>query len=130
MTLEFAALTLVVLAAVYLVGLGVASFVAPARTAHFLDAFASSARAHLIEISIRLLVGAALVVAAPRLLFADVFLVFGWVIVVTSIVLLVLPWSWHQRFAKVVVSPLTRRVWLFGLLSFPLGVVMLFAALR
>lgn len=130
MTLEFAALAVVVLAAAYLVGLGVASFAAPARTARFLNAFASSARAHFIEISIRLLVGAALVVAAPRLLFADVFLVFGWVIVVTSIVLLVLPWRWHQRFARAAVPPLTRRVWLFGLLSLPLGGILLFAVLR
>lgn len=128
--LELVALTLVVLAAAYLIGLGVAAFVAPSRTARFLDAFASSARAHYLEIAIRLLVGAALVVAAPRMLWPDVFQVFGWVIVVTSLVLLVLPWRWHQRFAQAVVPPLTRRVWLFGLLSLPLGVVLLFAALR
>lgn len=127
--LEPLAFAVVVLAALYLVGLAVASFVAPAKTAAFLNVFAGSARAHYTEIGIRLLVGAALVVAAPRMLYADVFYWFGWVLVVTSIILLLLPWRWHHRFAQRVVPPLTKRVWLFGLLSLPLGGVILFAAL-
>ncbi len=127
--IESLALAVVVLAAVYLIGLAAASVFAPAQTARFLDGFAGSARAHYTEIGLRLLVGAALVVAAPSLLYRDVFYLFGWIVVVTSVLLLLLPWRWHRRFARIVVPPLTRRVWLFGLLSLPLGGVLLFAVL-
>ena len=127
--IEFLAQATVVLAAVYLIGLAVASIFAPARATGFLNAFAGSARAHYTEISIRLIVGAALVVAGPGMLYGQVFYLFGWIIVATSIMLLLLPWRWHHRFAQIVVPPLTRRVWLFGLLSLPLGSVILFAIL-
>jgi uncharacterized protein YjeT (DUF2065 family) len=127
--IEVIALSVVVSAALYLLGLAAASVFASAYTARFLNGFGGSARVHYLEMCIRLIVGAALVVAAPSMLYAHVFQLFGWVLVVTSLVLLLFPWRWHQRFARVVVPPLTRRVWLIGLLSLPLGVVMLFAVL-
>ena len=125
--IESLALAIVVLAAVYLIGLAAASVYAPAKTTKFLNSFAGSARVHYMEVGIRLIVGAAIVLAAPSMLYASVFSLFGWIIVVTSIMLLLLPWRWHQRFAQIVVPPLTKRVWLFGLFSFPLGGVILLA---
>jgi hypothetical protein len=127
--LEFLAMVIVVLAAIYLIGLAAVSFFAPAIAAQFLDRFASSAQAHFTEMAIRLVVGGSLVVNAPRMLFSDAFLLFGWVLVITTIILLLVPWRWHHRFAQKVVAPITRRVWLFGLVSFPLGGVILFAVL-
>ena len=76
---------------------------------------------------IRLLVGWSLVIHAPRMLFPDAFAIFGWVLVVTSVALLLIPWRWHHWFAQKAVRPLTRHVWLFGMLSLPLGSAMLFA---
>jgi hypothetical protein len=127
--IQLLALAVIVLAGVYLIGLAAASILAPIQTARFLNGFAGSARAHYSEIGIRLAVGIALVLAAPRMLYSSVFQLFGWVVVATSIVLLLIPWRWHQRFAQLVVPPLTKRVWLFALLSLPLGGVILFAVL-
>ena len=79
---------------------------------------------------VRLAVGASLVVSAPRMLYPGAFFVFGWVIIVTSLILLVIPWRWHRRFAVKVVRPMTRRAWLFGILAFPLGGFTLFAVLH
>lgn len=106
------------------------AFFVPARATRFLNSFASSARAHYSEIVLRLIVGAALVVAAPGMLYSPTFLAFGWVLVTTSLVLLLLPRRWHQRFAQLVVPTVTRRVWLFGAVSLPLGGVTLFALLN
>lgn len=127
--MELLALTVVVLFAAYLIGLAVASVVLPDYAARFLNAFASSARAHYIEMSVRLIVGVSIVVASPQMRFADIFYLFGWLIVATSVVLLLLPWRWHNRFARIVVPPLTKRVWLFGFFSLPLGGVILYAAI-
>jgi hypothetical protein len=127
--MDLLAIGIVALAAVYLIGLAVASIVTPAKAAGFLNGFAGSARAHYTEISIRLIVGIALVVAAPGMAYGNLFSLFGWIVIATSIILLILPWRWHQQFAQIVVPPLTKRVWLFGLLSLPLGGVILFAVL-
>lgn len=127
--IETVALAVVALAALYLVGLAAVSFFAPAIAARFLNSFAGTARVHYLEITIRLVVGAALVVAAQGMRYSGFFFWFGWVVVVSSLVLLVVPWRWHHRFAQVVVPPLTRRVWMIGLLSLPLGGVILFSVL-
>lgn len=117
----------VVLSAIYLVGIAAASFFAPGAAARFLNGFASSPRIHRTEMVIRMLVGGSLLVYAPRMLYSDAFAVFGWVLIVTSMVLLLIPWRWHHRFAQKAVRPLTRHVWLFGILALPLGGVMLVA---
>ena len=128
--IDFFASTVVVLAAVYLIGLAAVSFFLPAKAADFLNGFAASALAHYTEISIRLIVGIALIVASPSMVYASAFTIFGWLLVVTSLVLLLFPWRWHHRFANVVVPPLTKRVWIFGVLSLPLGSLILFAVLN
>ncbi|MEH8018453.1 hypothetical protein MN202_14520 [Rheinheimera muenzenbergensis] len=129
MQAEQTALGIVILAALFLLGLAAVSLVNPRLAVRFLHGFASSARAHYSEVGLRLIVGAALVVAAPEMRFSTAFMLFGWLIIATSIVLLLVPWRWHQRFAQSVLPPLTTRVWLFAVLSLPLAVTLLYATL-
>jgi hypothetical protein len=123
------ALAIVVLAALFFFGLAAASFLAPAHAASFLGGFAGSVRAHVLEMLVRIIVGWAFVVSAPSMRFSGAFRLFGWVLVISSIVLLLLPWRWHHRFAQHVVPPITRHVWLFGIVALPLGGVIVFAVL-
>ncbi len=90
----------VVLVGLYLVGLGIAGFVDPARASRFLLGFAGSAPAHYLELVLRLAAGASFLVHAPRMLFPGAFLVFGGLLVVTSLGLGLVPWRWHRRFAE------------------------------
>lgn len=129
MVIESLALAVVIFAAIFLIGIAVGSFFVPKVATKFLDAFASSARAHLAEMAMRLIAGWAFVVYSPQMLYSYAFKLFGWVLVVTSVLLLLIPWRWHHKFAQVAVRPLTRRVWLFGVFSLPLGGIILFAVL-
>jgi uncharacterized protein YjeT (DUF2065 family) len=97
----------------------------PAR--RFLNSFAQSARMHYLEMTIRTVVGTAYVAASPSLKYAQVFWWFGWVLILTSALLFLVPWQWHRRFAQIVVPPLTRFVWVFGIVSLPLGLAILWA---
>jgi hypothetical protein len=119
---------LVVLAALYLLGLGTAALLAPARATRFLSGFAGSARAHYLELAIRLVVGSALVAHAPDMRLPGLFSAFGWVLVITTAGLLALPWRWHQRFAQHAVPRATRHLWLVALVALALGAFMLTAA--
>ncbi|MCG9697206.1 hypothetical protein [Shewanella sp. Isolate11] len=121
---------LVLLAAIYLIALAVVTLFKPSYSRRFLNGFASTAMLHYIELGIRLIVGAALIFTAPEMRFTLVFQSFAWVIIITSLILLLLPWRWHNKFAKRVLPPLTKRVWLFGLLSLPLGLFMLYGLLN
>ena len=89
--------------------------------------FAGSPRAHYTELLIRSVVGGSFVVYAPRMLLPTTFRLFGWVLLVTTGVLLLLPWRWHHRFAQLVVPQAIRYITLIGWCSLALGVLILAA---
>jgi hypothetical protein len=119
----------VLAAGVYLLGLGVASMIVPERTRRFLGGFARSARTHFAELIIRFLLGAAFIVTAPQMRLSPVFIVFGWILVGTTGVLVLIPWRWHHRFASWSVPLATRRMALFALGPLAGGVVVLYSLL-
>lgn len=121
------ALVIVVLAALYLVALGAASFIVPVRAGRFLQGFASTPSLHYLELSMRLVVGAAFVQYAPSMLYPKAFSLFGWLLLITTAGLLLLPWKWHQRFARRVVSGSTRFLAAIGIGSLLLGAAVICA---
>ena len=128
--IEVFALAIVVLAALYFLALGAASLVAPSRASRFLLGFASSQPVHFAELLLRLVVGAALVVSAPRMLLSGAFNFFGWVLLVTTACLLLVPWRWHRRFAQHAVPQATRYITLLGVVSLGIGGIILAAVSR
>lgn len=114
-------------AGIYLVVLGGAALFRPAETKRFLAGFARSARAHFLELFIRLGVGVALVPAAPEMKFPGLVVLFGWVLVVTTLVLFAIPWRVHYRFAKWSVPLATRHMPLFAVGSLLGGLALLLA---
>jgi hypothetical protein len=125
--IEVVALAAIVLAALYLLALGAAALVMPARSSRFLLGFARSHPVHFVELFLRFVVGAALVCYAPRMFLSGAFNLSGWVLLVTTTCLLVLPWRWHQRFAQYTVPRVTRYITLVGLASLAIGGLILAA---
>lgn len=119
--IDAAALAVVVLAGVYLLGLGAASLLAPTHAQRFLLGFASSMKMHLLEQFMRLAVGAALIVHAPQMPMPEAFRLFGQVLLLTAAALLLTPWRLHQRFARRVVPLFTRHVAWLGAVSLAIG---------
>lgn len=115
----------VLLAGLYLVGLGIVALVSPQKAKLFLSGFAGSAFAHVLELFVRLAVGAALVSYAPHMRFPGVFSLFGWVLIGTTIILFAVPWRWHRRFAEWSVPIATRRMALFALGALAGGIFVL-----
>jgi len=110
----------------FLVGLSVVVFARPELAERFFRSFASSARAHYTEQVVRLLVGASLIIRSAAMWQAKVFWLVGWAIVISSLVLILTPWQWHDRFGDIVRPILIRRIKLFaiGLLAF--GVLLIY----
>lgn len=128
--IQVLALTAVVFAGLYFIALAVVSLLMPVRANGFLLGFADSALKHYAELFVRLAVGSALILYAPRMLFSDAFELFGWVLLVTTACLLLIPWRWHHRFAQQAVPRATRHITLIGLASLALGGLILAAVVR
>jgi hypothetical protein len=117
--------TLVLVAGIYLVVLGVGSVARPERARRFLASFANSVQAHFLELFVRFVIGFALILSAPQMRFPGLFVVSGWVLVGTTLVLLAIPWRWHRRFARWSVPLATRSMPLFAIGPFAAGVLVL-----
>ncbi len=111
----------------FLLGLGLVCMTKPAVAKHFLTLFASSASAHYLEQGVRLLVGLALLTFADSMRFPASFRFLGWIIVVTTTGLLLIPWQWHNKFSARVMPPLLRRLPLLALGAVALGTFILYS---
>lgn len=120
---------IVVLSGAWLVFLAILSMRAPQKAARLLSGFASSARAHYLEQALRLIAGAGFLGFAEHMAFADAFRVFGWVLLITSALLLLVPWQWHNRFAQWVVPFAARHLKLYGLAAAALAAAIFYALL-
>lgn len=114
-------------AGIYLVALGLAAFLRPEQVTTYLGRHASSLRAHLLELALRIVVGAAFVVGAPEARLPIAVRVLGWTLIATSGVLLLMPWQWHRRFAQWSVPRATARLPLLGAAALAGGAFLLWA---
>ena len=123
------AATVIVGFALFLIGLTVLVFAAPALAGRFFMSLAQSARAHYTEQAFRLLIGAALVVRAPSMRHPAVFAVLGWAIVVSSAALMLVPWQWHRRMGDRVLPMLIRHMGLYAVGIAAFAVLLLYGVL-
>jgi hypothetical protein len=112
---------LVVAFGVLLIGLAVLITIKPQLAERFLRSFASSARAHYAEQALRLIAGGGVVIFAPSMWYPELFKLFGWLIVVTAVTLLFLPWRWHYELGKWAIPLVIRQMKLFALGAFALA---------
>ncbi len=102
----------------------------PLLAERFLKRFASSARAHYLEQTSRLIAGVAIVIFSSSMWYPDLFKSFGWLIIITAVGLFLIPWKWHHRFSKWAIPLAIRHLRLYALGAFALGTLILYGASR
>lgn len=127
--IDILATTTIVATALYFVALGAVALAVPENATRFLQHFASSARAHYVELTVRLAIGVAFLLRASALPLPQVFTVFGGCLVITTACLFAVPWRWHRRFAERTVPRVTRHLRLFAVACLLLGSLVLAATL-
>ena len=125
--LEFASLFVVAVLGLFFVLLGLAALFFPARASRFLLGFAKTAKRHYAELAVRFIAGGALIFAAPQLPGTKILALFGWVLLVTTLVMLVIPWRKHQQFAHHSVTQAIKFIGIIGMCSTIIGVLLLTA---
>lgn len=111
------ALIIVALTGIWLIGLAAVAVARPDLLKRFFDGFVSSARTHFLEMFLRVMVGVAFVFYSPHLKFPTIFAAFGYLLIVTTAVLIFVPWKIHRRFAEQSLPMVYRFPVLFGLVS-------------
>jgi protein-S-isoprenylcysteine O-methyltransferase Ste14 len=74
--------------------------------------------------------GAAFLLQAERQLWPQLFQLAGWLLLGSSAVMLLLPWQWHQRFARHTVPAIAPWLGCIGFVSLLLGSALFLALLQ
>ena len=119
--IQTAANAIILLTSIYLILLGVAALARPRLAGQFLLGFAKSPVKHYAELSVRLIVGAAFIAAAPSASHPSFFATLGWVLVGTTALMIFLPWELHDKIARRSVPKALPYLPLIGFSSIAFG---------
>jgi hypothetical protein len=124
MLLVFAkAITVIV--AIYFLVLGVVALVRPAKARGFLLGFADTACKHYAELVARLLVGGSLLLVAEGSAYSTAIKPFGWILLISTAFMALVPWRLHGRFTQSAVPKALRLLPLMGTTSLLAGALLL-----
>ena len=116
-----AAQTILAAVAIFFLMLGLAALIRPSIARRFLLGFATSALKHYTELAMRFLVGASMLLVAPHSAYSSALAAFGWLLIVTTAFMTLVPWRAHHRFAAASVPKALRFLPMIGVSSLVLG---------
>ena len=122
--------TVIVLFGLYLVSLLILTILRKEDAVSYFSSFASSAKAHYLEQVLRLIVGIAMLTYSKSMLYEHVFQIFAWTLILSTIVLLFIPWTWHNKLGKWVIPVTIRNLKFYALSAALLGGFILYCVIR
>lgn len=123
-----AAKAILVAVSIFFLLLGVVALNRQNHAKRFLLDFASSAPKHYAELGVRFVVGSAMLLVAPHSIYSAALTAFGWLLIVTTVLMTIVPWRVHRRFAEAAVPQALRFLPLIGAISVVLGGLFLASA--
>jgi hypothetical protein len=113
----------------YLITLLIVTLLRKKSAINYFSSFASSAKAHYFEQLLRLIAGLGLLIYSDNMLFSNLFGIFGWVLVATSILLIITPWKWHNKFGEWAIPFTIRNLILYAVSASIIGLVIIYCVI-
>ncbi len=114
---------------IYLISLLIISILRKDTAISYFSSFASSAKAHYFEQALRLLVGWGLLMYSENMHFSFIFYYFGWLLIATTVVLIITPWRWHHRYGKWAIPLTIKYLKIYAIAACLLGFFILYCVI-
>lgn len=114
--------------AIYFMALGTIALVRPQNARAFLLGFADTSFKHYVELAIRLIVGGAMLLVARDSAYPAALAAFGWILIVSTAFMALMPWRLHHRFTQSAVPRALRFLPLIGISSLIMGGLLFWVA--
>ena len=122
--------SIMVIFGLYLISLVVITIFNKTIAVSYFSSFASSARAHYLEQILRLIVGMSMLSFSKSMLYARFFELFAWIIILSTIVLILIPWTWHNKLGKRVIPLTIRNLKFYAVSASIFGVFILYCVIN
>jgi hypothetical protein len=119
-----------VIFALYLISLLIITIWNKEIAVNYFSSFASSARAHYLEQILRLIVGMSMLSFSKSMLYAQFFEMFAWIIVLSTIVLILIPWTWHNKLGKRVIPLTIQNLKFYAVSASLFGIFILYCVIN
>lgn len=119
---------IVVAVAIYFMALGTIALVRPKSAHAFLLGFADTSLKHYAELAARLIVGSAMLLVARDSAYPAALAAFGWILVVSTAFMALMPWRLHHRFSQSAVPRALRYLPLISVSSLIMGGLLFWVA--
>ncbi len=114
--------------AIYFLMLGAIALARPTKARAFLLGFADTSFKHYAELAARLMVGGAMLLVARDSAYPTALAAFGWILVVSTAFMALMPWRLHHRFTQSAVPRALRYLPLIGVSSLIMGGLLFWVA--
>lgn len=122
--------SVIVIFGLYLISLLIITILDKTVAVSYFSSFASSARAHYFEQIMRLIVGISMLSFSRSMLYAQFFEIFAWIIIISTIVLTLIPWTWHNKLGKWAIPLTIRNLKFYGVSASIFGVFILYCVIQ
>lgn len=121
--------TITILLGLYLISLLIVTLLRKKSAIIYFSSFASSAKAHYLEQLLRLIAGLGLLIYSEKMLFPELFGILGWALIAPSILLLITPWKWHNKFGEWAIPFTIKNLILYSVSASIMGLVILYCVI-
>lgn len=122
--------SVMVIFSLHLISLLIITIINKKIAVSYFSSFASSARAHYLEQIVRLIVGMSMLSFSKSMLYAQFFEIFAWIIILSTIVLILIPWTWHHRLGKWAIPFTIRNLKFYVVSASIFGVFILYCVIK
>jgi len=119
--------TILVAVAIFFLLLGLSSMIRPNHARRFLLGFATSAPKRYAELCTRFIAGGAALIVAPHSLHSVALSAFGWLLILTTAVMAIVPWRVHRQFSEAAVPKALHFLPIIAIASIVLGGLLLWS---
>ena len=114
----------------YLISLLIITITNKEKAVNYFSSFASSAKAHFLEQSLRLIVAISILIFSKSMLYSLGFEIFGWIIIISTIILILMPWTWHNKFGKWAIPFTIRNLYFYAVSASIFGIFILYCIVK
>ena len=114
----------------YLILLFLLSVYYKKRAIRYFSAFASSARAHYLEQTLRMIAGIGVLLYSGQMLYSTLFKWLGYLLIGVSVLLYLTPWKWHNKFGEWAIPWTIKFIYVYAIGACVLGSFIIYCIIK